>query len=103
MGRPPPPSRYEERAPADLETLLAHAGALRARTRAVAGALTPSESAVEVTVALGRADVPPMRLTVEEMLFQVLHHEHWHRAQISLLLQRAGIDPPFFDYVLLKP
>ncbi len=42
-------------------------------------------------------------LTVEQILFHVFNHETHHRAQISMLLQHFGVDPPNFDFVLLLP
>jgi len=41
--------------------------------------------------------------TVEQILFHVFNHETHHRAQISMLLQHFGVDPPNFDFVLLMP
>ena len=40
-------------------------------------------------------------LTVEEILFHIFNHQVFHLGQISLILQQKGIDPPYFDYILL--
>lgn len=42
-------------------------------------------------------------VTIEQILFHVFNHEAHHRAQISMLLQHFGADPPNFDFVLLLP
>jgi len=41
-------------------------------------------------------------LTRVDILFQILNHENYHRGQVVMALQRLGLDPPDFDYVLLR-
>lgn len=94
----PSPSPYAERAPSDLEGLLTDAETLRARTLAFLTASSPESLAQVFTVTLGR----PVSLTAHEILFHIVNHEQWHRAQIYTALQSFGIEPPNLDYVLLK-
>jgi uncharacterized damage-inducible protein DinB len=42
-----------------------------------------------------------MTMTGEQMIYNVMSHEAYHRAQCSYLLQIHGIDPPNFDYFLM--
>ena len=97
----PRPPRYEEQSAETLEGLFADWDTIRARTLAFA------ESAD--SAALGRVittEIPPMgrtlQLTAEEVLLHLCNHQTWHLGQISMALQGMGIDPPNFDYVLLK-
>ena len=41
-------------------------------------------------------------LTRSDMLFHIINHENYHRGQVVTALQRLDIDPPNFDFVLLK-
>ncbi|MCX6368525.1 MAG: DinB family protein [Armatimonadetes bacterium] len=97
IDKPWPPS-YADRAPNDLESLLTDAETLRTQTLAFLAASSPESLAQVFTVALGR----PTSLTAQEILFHIINHEQWHRAQIYTALQSFGIEPPNLDYVLLK-
>jgi len=35
------------------------------------------------------------------VFFHIIHHENYHRGQVIMALQRFGVDPPNFDYILL--
>jgi uncharacterized damage-inducible protein DinB len=94
----PLPVPYEERAAATLDGLLADAVRLRAQTVAFWSAQAPQSLTERRTVTVAGAT---RSLSVEDCLFHVLHHESWHRAQISMALQQFGIDPPNFDFCLL--
>nr|WP_199158447.1 DinB family protein [Pedobacter sp. ASV2] len=39
---------------------------------------------------------------VEEILFHLLNHSTYHRAQIATLFKKAGLKPPVTDYIMLK-
>ncbi|WP_316801708.1 DinB family protein [Pedobacter nototheniae] len=39
---------------------------------------------------------------VEEVLFHLLNHSTYHRAQIATLFKKAGFTPPITDYIMLK-
>lgn len=89
---------YEERAPMDWEGLFRDHQTIRAATYAYLDGLTDADVEDETEVwriahgALTRADV----------LFHIINHENYHRGQVVMALQRHGIDPPNFDYILLK-
>lgn len=40
--------------------------------------------------------------TIGDILFHVVNHSTYHRAQIASLFKQAGITPPVTDYVFLK-
>ena len=95
------PARYEEQPAKTLEGLFVDWDAIRARTLSFAA---QADSA-----ALGRIIVmelpqwgQTLQLTAEEVLLHICNHQTWHLGQVSMVLQQFGIDPPNFDYVLLK-
>jgi uncharacterized damage-inducible protein DinB len=94
----PWPSSYADRAPNDLESLLTDAETLRTQTLAFLAASSPESLAQVFTVVLGKTT----SLTAHDILFHIVNHEQWHRAQIYTALQSFGIEPPNLDYVLLK-
>ena len=96
-----PPPRYEDAPAGNLDGLFADWDQIRAHTLEFAARADAD--------ALGRviqADMPQwgrtVRLTSEEVLLHVCNHQTWHTGQISMALQRMGIDPPNFDYVFLR-
>ncbi|SES10492.1 DinB family protein [Pedobacter rhizosphaerae] len=40
--------------------------------------------------------------TIAEILFQLLNHSTYHRAQIATLFKREGLTPPITDYIMFK-
>jgi len=40
--------------------------------------------------------------TVSEILFQLLNHSTYHRAQLATLFKKEGIVPPVTDYIIFK-
>jgi uncharacterized damage-inducible protein DinB len=96
----PVPILYEDRAAQTLEGLVADGEQIRANTRAFLLAQTPASLQETREMALQDRVILP---TIEEVLFHVLHHESWHRGQISLVLQQFGFDPPNFDYAVFLP
>jgi len=40
--------------------------------------------------------------TVRDILFHVINHSNYHRAQIATELKQAGIDAPVTDYIFYK-
>jgi uncharacterized damage-inducible protein DinB len=99
-GKPFPPS-YEERAPQDLEMLLADAQRLRAETLTRIANASPESLVQTFTITL--ADGTALTLSAEDIFFHLYNHEQWHRAQLYTALQSFGIEPPNLDYVLWKP
>jgi len=97
-GRPP---RYEDMAASTLDGLFADWDAIRARTLEFAARADAASLGRVIT-----ADMPQWgasaRVTAEEVLFHVCNHQTWHGGQISMALQRLGVDPPNFDYVFLR-
>ena len=99
LGHEPIERMYEDRAPETLKELFADARAIRENTRRFVARQTPESLAVVNEIELGTVT---LMLSVEEVLYHVLHHESWHRAQISMALQQFGVDPPNFDFCFLK-
>ncbi len=97
----PVPVRYEEQAAPDWDGLKADWEAVRARTLAFVGAESTDWGRI-IPVDLPQWN-QKLALTTEEVILQLCNHQTWHIGQISMALQRLGIDPPNFDYVLLKP
>jgi uncharacterized damage-inducible protein DinB len=96
----PLPVRYEDRAATTIEGLFADADAIRAATNAYRRTLTEADYTRPLPGNLpGIVGV----LTIGDILFHIINHENYHRGQIVMTLQRNGIDPPNFDFVLLKP
>ncbi|RYY11701.1 MAG: hypothetical protein EOO04_34785 [Chitinophagaceae bacterium] len=44
----------------------------------------------------------PANNSVRDMLFQVINHSTYHRAQIATEFRRMGIEPLASDYILFK-
>lgn len=98
----PRPSRYEDAPTATLEGVFADWEAIRARTRAFVAAADDAALARTIPVTLPQWDAA-CELTTEEILFHLVNHQTFHTAQISMALQQRQIDPPNFDFVLLRP
>jgi len=91
------PVGYEERAALDWEGLYRDHQTIRAATYAYLDFLTDAAVEEETEWRIGHS-----ALTRADILFHILNHENYHRGQVVMQLQRLGIDPPNFDYVLLK-
>lgn len=92
------PVIYEERAALDWEGLYRDHQTIRAATYAYLDCLTDADLEDETEV----WRIAHSALTRADILFHILNHENYHRGQVVMALQRLGIDPPNFDYVLLK-
>jgi uncharacterized damage-inducible protein DinB len=90
---------YEERAATTIEELFADADTIRDRTNAYRRTLTDAD----YDTPLSASSPPWNNLTISDVLFQVFNHENYHRGQIIMILQSMRIDPPNFDFILLKP
>ena len=44
----------------------------------------------------------PFTNTVQEILFQIINHSTYHRAQIATELKNLGFQPPATDYIFYK-
>jgi 8-oxo-dGTP diphosphatase len=95
------PPRYEDGAAGTLEGLFADWDAIRARTLAFAARADDRALGRVITTELPQWGVG-VRVTAEEVLLHLCNHQTWHVGQISMALQRLGVDPPNFDYVLLR-
>jgi uncharacterized damage-inducible protein DinB len=98
LGHAPISRMYEDRAPETLKELFADARAIRENTRQFVARQTPESLAAVSEIELGSVT---LKLSVEDVLYHVLHHESWHRAQISMALQQFGVDPPNFDFCFI--
>jgi len=95
----PLPVIYEERAAPDWEGLYADHRTIRAATYAYLAARTDAELASEQE--LMRFEDKPVSLA--DVLFHIFNHENYHRGQVITALQRLGVDPPNFDYCIVRP
>ena len=95
------PLRYEERAAPTLDGLCRDAQTIRDQTYAFLAPLSDPDLERPITMVWGEPEVETT-FTVGEILFHILNHENYHRAQIVMELQRRGVDPPNFDYVLRR-
>jgi uncharacterized damage-inducible protein DinB len=93
----PLPVSYEDRAAAGWTGLYEDHKTVRAVTYSYIKSLADAQFEETVPGIAGRTDV-----TRADMLFHILNHENYHRGQVISALQRLGIDPPNFDYILLK-
>jgi len=94
------PPRYEDGAAGTLDGLFADWDAIRARTLAFAARADTAALSRVITTELPQWGVG-VQVTAEEVLLHICNHQTWHLGQISMALQRQGVDPPNFDYVLL--
>jgi uncharacterized damage-inducible protein DinB len=94
----PLPVQFEDRAATDWDGLFQDHRTIRAATYVYLDSLT--ETDLEDEQEVWRID--GISLTRADILFQILNHENYHRGQVVMALQRFGLDPPDFDYVLLK-
>lgn len=88
---------FETRAAETIEEIWEQWEPIRAETLEFIGEQTPEtlSTQMDISMKLGR-----FRLTVEQILFHIFNHEVHHRAQISMLIQQFGGDPPNFDAAL---
>jgi uncharacterized damage-inducible protein DinB len=98
----PQPERYETSAPVDVVHIHKDWRKERDRTMSIIHEADRAEMDRRIDVS-----IPAMNwsgtLTVEEILFHILNHESYHRAQVSMLLQHQAVDPPNFDFTLFRP
>ncbi len=40
--------------------------------------------------------------SIKDVLFHVINHSNYHRAQLAMFLKKLGIDPPKSDYIFYK-
>ncbi len=93
------PPRYEDGAAGTLDGLFTDWDAIRARTLAFAARADAAALSRVITTALPGTTI---QVTAEEVLLHICNHQTWHLGQVSMALQRLGVDPPNFDYVLLR-
>ncbi len=97
----PRPPRYEEQSAQTMEGVFGDWDIVRARTAAFAEHADADALARVITTQMPQWN-QTATLSVEEVLFHVVNHQTWHLGQLSMALQRMGIDPPNFDYPFLK-
>jgi uncharacterized damage-inducible protein DinB len=97
----PVPVPYEQRAPATIEGLYADRKASRRAARAYLASLAEADLQEETDIELPQWEFRD-KLTRADILFHMVNHDNYHRGQVVTALQRFGLDPPNFDFVLLK-
>jgi uncharacterized damage-inducible protein DinB len=97
----PIPVPYEQRAPFTVEGIYADRKGIRRAARAYLAALTEAALQEETDIQLPQWNFRD-KLTRADILFHMVNHDNYHRGQVVMALQRFGVDPPNFDYVLLK-
>ena len=58
----------------------------------------PGNRTIRYTTSLGET----FENQAEDILYHVINHSTYHRAQIATDLRQSGIEPPVTDYVILK-
>lgn len=58
----------------------------------------PGDRTIRYVTSLGEA----FENSAEDILFHVINHSTYHRAQIATDLRQSGIVPPVTDYIILK-
>jgi uncharacterized damage-inducible protein DinB len=58
-----------------------------------------TEAELEREVAYTAADTKRYSSRLREIALQLNYHSIHHRAQMSLLIRKQGIEPPFIDYI----
>jgi uncharacterized damage-inducible protein DinB len=92
-----PVNDFENRAADTIEGIWEQWEPIRAETVRVVESQTPASLEKQLHVSMRNGS---RTLTMEQILFHIFNHEVHHRAQISLLIQQFGGDPPNFDSVL---
>jgi len=88
----PRPSRYELTAPDSLEQMKKDYSDIRARL------YEGLNQDLSETVKDILGDGTHITISKKDVVFHIINHQTYHRGQISMALQRFGIDPPNFDY-----
>ena len=96
----PRTDRYEIRNTDDQAGVFAAWKGIRQKTQQYVDAASSDDLALRQSVTMGKPPTPAV-ITREAIVFHVFNHQIYHTAQISMLLQQAGVDPPNFDFVLL--
>ena len=92
------PPRYEDTAPIALDALYADWDSIRVRFRVQVDAGNLDR---RIPFSLPNWNDYKDTVTAEQIIVHVVTHQYWHTAQVSLMLQMQGIDPPVFDYIFL--
>lgn len=95
-----PGPRYEDVAPHSIPAVFDDWDRFRAHTHAFIASIDTSGLAGMIPISLPNWS-SERKITVEQILFHALNHQNYHLGQISMALQRFGVDPPNFDYILL--
>ncbi|MBC7804638.1 MAG: DinB family protein [Akkermansiaceae bacterium] len=95
------PVVYEDRAADTVEGLFADAGTVRGVTDDFRRSLDKDSLRRMISIRLPQRDAE-LELSLSDIFFHILNHENFHRGQVILSLRQFGVDPPDFDYVLLK-
>ena len=98
LGKPRPDPGYEDRAGSSIDEVFKGWDSIRAATHAVVSKASDSDLSAVHHISLPHWGLEFDR-SVEQMLFQVFNHQTYHIGQISMSLQRWGIDPPNFDAI----
>lgn len=56
----------------------------------------------EKAIAYNTSQGEPFTNTVRDILFHVINHSNYHRAQINLLFRESGLTPVTTDYIFYK-
>lgn len=100
IGNAKPGPRFEEHAPETIDGVFDEWERIRAHTRACIQSLGTAGLSGMIPVSLPQWEFE-RKVTVEQILFQVFNHQTYHIGQISMTLQRFGVDTINFDYILL--
>jgi uncharacterized damage-inducible protein DinB len=98
--RQDPGTSYEDTAQIEINRLYGDWTAVRVKTTEMlsSGGIDLLMDIIDVNFAALNIVVP---MTGEQILYNIIAHESYHRGQCSYLLQMFNVDPPNFDFPLM--
>jgi len=100
LGQPRPNPIFEERVAGSIADVFGGWDVIRSGTHDFVSTAAPGDILVVHQISLPRWNFEADK-TVEQILHHVCNHQTYHLGQISMTLQRWGIDPPNFDAILM--
>lgn len=100
FGQPRPEPGFEDRCGESIAEVFAGWDDFRSTTHQFVSTATAEDLAALHHLSFPQAGLDVHR-SVEDLLFHVFNHQTYHIGQISTTLQRWGIEPPNFDFLLM--
>jgi len=100
LDLPKPDPIFEERAGGSMLEVFAGWDLFRSRTREFITSAGPDKLSEVIHIAPPRFRFDTHK-SVEQILHHLFNHQTYHLGQVSMTMQRFGIDPPFFDAIVM--